>query len=94
MLQYRKRYELLQLVGFLKGDFAVQCSTAESAINFLSLLERNNITWIDGDNATYHTNLWYDYEGKTCFEFELDRNGIMYSDVEFCKQNNLPVVLF
>lgn len=82
------------LMGFKKGNFAVQCSTAESAISFLSFLERNNIAWIDGDIATYHTNLWYDYEGKTCFSFELDRNGIMYSNVEFAEQNNWKVVLF
>ena len=83
--------ENFDLVNFKKGSFAVQCTTFKSSRSFLSFLEENGIVWINTDNATSH-NPWGIYE-EICFSFEIDRNGIMYSDVDFCQQNNLPVVL-
>ena len=44
--------EKFDLVGFLNGNFAVQCTARKNSRSFLSFLEANGVTWVNQDNVT------------------------------------------
>ena len=78
---------------FKSGEIAVNCSTEEESRQFIEWCHRNDIRFTNNDNDTIRTYFYVNKE-NTCYKFNIESGGLLYSSKKFYKNNGSIVITF
>lgn len=64
-------------------DIAIHCDTKEKAIDLLTFLDNNNVTWCDDGDKLLNDMNYKEYLDETCYIYDYLDEGLQYSPLDF-----------
>ena len=81
------------LVEVLFNGKAIRCKTKDQSYELSEILNGAGICWTSGKSMLQHR-VWNNYEERTAYNYEADREGMMYAPAEWYEEHGTEVVDF